>query len=88
MEYIDADGDLNTGGMTQEFSDKGNCSMLPRNHYHDVLVKNIHSFAHLGVTLPEVKKFRLRKEVSTKLSIDYALWFTFMKRVFIKCSKL
>lgn len=90
MEYIVAKGDLNTGGIAQEVSEKRSCSMLPGDNSYDILVKNMDTFAHFGGSLPEVKvkKFRLRKEISKTLTIDFALWFPLMKRVFIKCSKM
>ena len=60
---------------------------------NDVLVKNVAAFYPCLKSRPEakVKRFRsiaLTKEVSEKPSIDFVLWFTLMKRVLIKHSKL
>lgn len=75
MGNIGAGGDFNSG----------DCS--------DVLVKNVVAFCPCQKSLPEakVKRFMfiaLTKEVSKKLSIDFALWFALMKSVFIKHSQL
>ena len=58
-----------------------------------VLVKNVAAFCPCLKRLPEAKVNRfilitLTKEVSKKPSIDFVLWFTLMKSILIKHSKL
>ena len=56
-------------------------------------MKNVAAFCICLKSLPEAKVKRfiliaLTKEVSKKPSIDFVLWFTLMKSILMKCSKL
>jgi hypothetical protein len=44
MDDIGADGDLNPGGLDEEVSEEKNFSMLPSDHFCDILVKNVAAF--------------------------------------------
>jgi hypothetical protein len=95
MEDIGIKSDLNCGGLSQEVSEEKNVSMWPRDCFCDILVTSMAAFCPCLKCLPETKAkmkrirlISLTKEVSEKPSMDFLLWFTVMKRVLIKCSKL
>jgi hypothetical protein len=44
MENIGTEGDLNFGGLAQEASEEKIFSMLPRDHFCDILMKNVAAF--------------------------------------------
>ena len=94
MEDSGADGYLNCGSLDQKVSEEKNFNMLPRNHSHDILVKNVTAFYHCLKCLPEDKVERLRlcalaKEIPKQPTM-YRLSprFTLMKSILIKHSKL
>jgi hypothetical protein len=78
MEDVVAESDLNCTDLTQEVSEMKNFSMLHRDCFCDILVKNVDSFCHCLKSLPEakVKSFKLitlTKEVSKKPSRNFVL---------------
>jgi len=88
-----AESDLNGGDLAQEDSEQKNLSMLPRDHSCDIYVKNVVGFCPCLRSRPEAKMMRFRvialaKEISKQPSIDSIPWFTLMKSVLIKWSKL
>lgn len=93
MEASDAEGDLNCGGLAQEVSEEKTFSMCPRDCSCDIMLKNVSTFCPCLKSLPEakVKRFRLitlSKEILKQPSLDPVLWFTLMKKIFMKGSKL
>jgi hypothetical protein len=67
--------------------------MLPRGHSCGILVKNVMTFCPClkSLTKAKLKRFRvivLGKEISKQPSIDSVLWFTLLKSVLMKWSKL
>ena len=67
-----------------------NFNILHRNHFDDILVKDVTVLCHYLKSLPEAKVKRLRsiafrKEISKQPSTGSALWFIF---VLINHSKL
>jgi hypothetical protein len=65
--------------------------VFPRDYSCDILVKNVAAFCRKSLPEAKVKRFRLitlSKESPNQPSIDSALWFTLMKNILIKCSKL
>ena len=61
-----AEGDLNCGNLLLEVSEKRNCSMLPRDHSYNVLVKNVAAFYLCLKNLPAAKLKRLRLTATAK----------------------
>ena len=64
-----AEGDLNCGGLAQDFSEEKTFSMLSRDPPCDILVKNVAAFCPCLKSLPEAKVKRfglipLAKEIS------------------------
>ena len=61
----------------------------------DILVKNVaafhpclKNFLEAKAKVKRIRLIALTKEVSKKPSIDFVLWFTLMKSILIKHSKL
>jgi hypothetical protein len=74
-------------------SEKKTFSMWPRDCFYEILVKNVAAFCHCLKCLPEAKVKRpiltvLTKEGSKKPSRDFLFWFSLMKNVLMKRSKL
>lgn len=91
IEYSSAEGDLDSGGLTREISEK-NFSMLPTHCSCDILVMNVAGFCFCPKSLTEakIKRFILTasaKDISKQPSIHSVLWFTVRKRAFCKQSK-
>ena len=92
MEDFVTESDLNCADLAQEVSVE-NFNMWPRDCFCGILVKNVAAFCPCLKSLPEAKVKRLRlialtKEVSKKLSRDFVLWLSLMKRSLNKHSKL
>lgn len=93
MEDSYTEGDLNYGNLAQEVSEEKHFCLMMRYHSYDILLKNLAGFWPYLKSLPEaiasVKRLiALRKEISKLPSIDSVLWFTLMKSVLIKYSRL
>ena len=80
-----------TAALALEFSKERNFSMLPRDRSCAILVKSVAAFYSCPNSLPEAKVgfslITLAKELS-KPSLDSVLWFTLMRSILIKHSKL
>ena len=86
MEDSGPEGDLNSGCLTQEVSERKNFSMMLRHCSCDILLKSVAALCRYPNSLPEgkVKRFRLialTKEVSKKSSLDFILWFSLRRNV-------
>ena len=84
--------DLNCADLTQEVSVEENFSVLLRDFFCGILVKNVAAFCLCLRVLPEAKVKRLRlialtKEVSKKPSRDIVLWLSLTKTSLNKHSK-
>ena len=71
--------DLNCADLTQEVSVEENFSVLLRDFFCGILVKNVAALCHCLRILPEakVKRFRLialKGEVSKQPGIDFVVW--------------
>ena len=70
-----------------------NFNMWPRDRFCDILVKNMAAFCPCLKSRPEAKVKNLRsieftKEISKEPSRDFVLWFSLMKSILNKWSKL
>ena len=89
MEDFVAESDLSCSDISMEI----NFSMLHRDSFCDILVKNVSAFGSCLKSLPKskVKRFiliALTKEVSEMLNRDFVLWLSLMKNILKKHSKL
>jgi hypothetical protein len=82
MEDFVAESDLSCSDISMEI----NFSMLHRDSFCDILVKNVSAFGSCLKSLPKskVKRFiliALTKEVSEMLNRDFVLWLSLMKNI-------
>ena len=76
MEDSGAKSDLmNSGVLTQQIIEEKNFSMLPRDHFCDILVKKVATFYPCLESLPEAKMknyvlITVAEEISKQPSID------------------
>jgi hypothetical protein len=83
---------LNCVDLAQEISKEMNFRMWHKDCVSGILVKNVATFFPCLKSLPEAKVKRLKlialtKEFSKKLSRDFVLWLSLMKRILNKHSK-
>jgi hypothetical protein len=92
MEEFVTKSDLNCSDLDQGFSVAKNFSMLPRDSFYSILVKNMAEFFLCLKSLPEAKVKRLRlialtKEVLEMPIMDFVLCLSLMKSILNKHSK-
>jgi len=94
LEDLVAEGDFNCGSLTQKISVE-NFNMWPTENFNMWCFggKYDYFFWSCLKSLPEAKMKRLRltaltKEVSEMLSRDFVLWFSLLKSILNKHSKL
>ena len=93
MEDSVTESTLNCEGLAPGFPEEKIFSMFPRECSFDILLKYVADVYPCLTSLhhAKLKIFRLSaltNRVSKKPSFDFVLWFTLMRRVFIKHSKL
>jgi hypothetical protein len=93
MDDFVAGSDLNCVDLAQEILKEKNFRMWHEDCFCGILVKTVATFCPClkGLPAAKVKRFRLialTKEVSKKLSRDFVLWLSLMKRDLNKHSKL
>ena len=84
VEDIGAEGDLNCGVQALDVSEEKNLSVWSRDSC-EVLVKNVAVLCPGLKSLPETKVKRL---IASTKEVDFVLWFTLIKIILIKHSKL
>ena len=72
MKDIGAKSELNSGGLNEEVSDEENFSMLPSDHFCDILVKNVAAFCPCLKSLPEAKSEEIQINCIDKGSLKKA----------------